>query len=348
MMNNDSLDNLLWQGRCLLVGLSFFIFAATSFASPSLKVASDGEKAIEQTGVSESNAVDYLAIVGNEKISLQEFQTAVQAGIRKRFYHGKVPEAELLAYRKEVAQTLIDRSLLLQEARKRQIQPDAKETDAEVARYSARYAKRQFWQDHKDEMLPGLIAAIEEESLLKQLEQRVRDVPEPDMLAVNAFYQSKPAFFTTPKQLRVSLIMLKVDPASSSDIWQAASLEAEDLVSRLRKGADFGEMARIHSGDQTASSGGDMGYIHQGMLAAPAQQSLDTLNEGEISDPVLLLQGIAILKLHERVEPVLNSFEEVKDRAKQLLQRELAESAWRELLENLSNNITVSINESAM
>ncbi len=347
MMNND-LDCLLWQGRYLLVGLSFFVFAAPSLASPSLKAAPDAEKTIEQTVDSESINVDYLAIVGDEKISLQAFQMAVQAGIRKRFYHGKVPEVQLRAYRKEVAQTLIDRSLLLQEAQRRQIQPDAEETKAEVARYSARYAKRQFWQDHKDEMLPGLIAAIEEESVLKQLEQRVRDVAAPDGLAVNAFYQSEREFFTTPEQLRVSLIMLKVDPASPSDVWQAASLEAEGLVSRLRKGADFGEMARIHSGDQTASTGGDMGYIHQGMLAEPAQRAIDALNEGEISEPILLLQGIAILKLHERVEPSLNSFEEVKIRAKQLLQRELAESAWRELLENLSKNITVSVNESVL
>jgi len=348
MMKSNPLESLWYQSRWLLMGFSFFVFTATSVASPSASIVSSDEKTTEQTVAGEPEGVDYLAVVGNEKITLQEFQTAVQAGIRKRFYHGKVPEEQLRDYRKEVAQTLIDRTLLLQEARKRQIQPDAKEVNAEVAEYSARYAERQFWQDHKDEMLPGLIAAIEEESLLTQLERGVRDVAEPDRQAVSVFYESKPAFFTTPEQLRVSLIMLKVDPSSGGNIWQAASLEAENLVSRLRKGADFGEMARIHSGDQTASSGGDMGYIHQGMLAAPAQQALDALNDGEVSDPVLLLQGIAIFKLHERVKPVLNSFEGAKDRAKQLLQRELAGNAWRELLENLRTNIKVSINGSLM
>jgi len=139
----------------------------------------------------------------------------------------------------------------------------------------------------------------------------------------------------------VSLILLKVDPSSPSKVWPEAADEAADIVDRIRKGADFAELARIHSGDKSAENGGDMGYLHIGMLSKPAQDVLNLMKPGEVSEPVMLLQGVAIFRL-EGVQPAqLNPLEKVKKRAKQLWTRENGEKAWSDLIARLRSQVTI-------
>lgn len=292
--------------------------------------------------------VEYFAVVGDQTILMSEFESAYQAGLRKRFYHGKVPQEQLQAFRKEVSQTLIDRALLVQEAKRVGVRPDAAAVKAQLAQYEARYSQQQHWRQNKDVILPGLTAALEEESLLQRFEERVRKVALPNDVAVREYYKKHPELFTTPEQIRLSLILLKVDPASTSDVWQAAREEAGILLKRLRGGADFAAMARIHSADASASAGGDMGYLHKGMLAGPAQQVIDQLQIGAVSEPVSLLTGIALFRLEERRQAKLNKFDDVAERARQLLVRELSDHAWQQAVKRLRDTTKVTINSAAL
>lgn len=291
---------------------------------------------------------EHFATVDGETITTKEFQSAFQAGIRKRFYHGKIPKEQLEAFKQEVSQALIDRVLLVQEAKRQGIKADEKYVKQQLAEYEKRYQSRPFWQQHKDDVLKGLRAALEEESILQILESKTRDVVLPQDEAAKKFYENNQALFTTPEKLRVSVILLKVSPASPANVWEAAHEEAMQLISRLKKGADFAELARIHSGDETAAKGGDMGFVHKGMLARPAQVALDKLNAGELSEPVMLLRGVGIFQLHEKQNPVLNPYSSVADRAKKLLQRENAKFAWSDLLEQLRSQANIEINTAAL
>ena len=295
-----------------------------------------------------SLGTEEFARVDGELITLKEFQSAFQAGIRKRFYHGKIPEEQLLAFRKEVSQTLIDRVLLVQEAKRQNLQANKSAIDKQLAAYEKRYEKRPFWQQHKKEMLNGLKLALEEENILQQLEQNTKAVALPDDEAAKRFYENNKDLFTTPEKLRLSVILLKVSPASPASVWEAANEEAVQLIEHLKKGADFSELARIHSGDETASKGGDMGFIHKGMLAKPAQVALDKLKPGEISEPVMLLRGVGIFQLHEKLAPSLNPYDQVAERAKKLLQRKNSELAWSDLLEQLRSQAKITINTAAL
>ena len=290
----------------------------------------------------------YFAKVNGKEISLKEFQTAFKAGASKRFYHGKIPEAELQAFKKEVSQKLVDRVLLLDEARRQSVSIDQKVVADKLADYEKRYADRPFWANNKASILPGLRTALEEQSLLTEFENRVRQIELPTEKQAREYYSKNPALFTTPEKLRVSLILLKVAPSSPADVWEAARVEAEDVIERIKKGSDFAQLARIHSGDATAAKGGDMGFIHKGMLAKPAQVAIDKMAAGETSPPIMLLRGVAVIRLEDKHEAALNAFDKVSERAKKLLQRENARVAWTDLLEKLRSNADVSINTVAL
>lgn len=253
-----------------------------------------------------------FAVVGGETISQEEHQSALHEGMRRKFFHGVPSQEQVDAYRREMAQGLIDRALLRQEAKRR---------------------------------------GLEGDNLLARLEADVRRVPEPGAEEVRKYYDAHLDKFTAPERLRVGLILLKVEPSATGAAWKAAEAEAARLVDRLRKaepqsrGADFAELARLHSGDVSASRGGDLGYVHKGMLAGEAQQVLDGMKPGDVSAPLLLLQGVAVLRLEDRIAPALSAFDAAKSRARDLLARERGEGAWQALIERLRRDTPVTINE---
>ncbi len=314
---------------CLAVCCSAQGVLAADAASPAAKA---GEKP------------EYFATVGGQKIPLVDYTAMLQANSRNRFYHGKAPEQDVEQFKKETAEQLVNRVLLLQEAARLKLAPEAKEVDARLAKQDEKRKKDEYWQQNRERLLPLLRKQLEDESRLEVLERRTKNVAKPSAEALKTFYKNNPDKFTAPEQIKVSTIILKVDPSSPESVWKAAVDEASGIVGKLRGGAKFDDMARIHSGDESAANGGDMGYIHQGMLATPAQNVLNMMSPGDISEPVVLLQGVGIFRLDERVAPRLNSFDKVQDRVESLLQREQGEQAWSKLLERLRKQTKIEIN----
>ncbi len=299
-------------------------------------------------------SVTPFAVIGADSISREEFQAALHEGMRRTFFHGAPQPEQLAAYRREVTQRLIDRVLLRQEIKRRHLVADAAVVDAGLLKIEQRLGGSQEWQRDRERAVPLLRMRLEEENTLEQLEAQVRQSvgkgagqdAGPDRAEIIKYYQDHPEQFTTPERVRVSLILLKVEPSASAQTWQAAEREAAQLVSKLHSGADFAALARLHSADTSTAKGGDLGYIHRGMLAAEAQQVLDKMvSVGEISAPVMLLQGVAILRLDERIAPALNAMSVAEPRARELLIRKQADAAWKGLLEGLRARTPIVIND---
>jgi len=290
-------------------------------------------------------AEDLFAIVDGEVISQQTFDMFLHVGKRQRFYHGDIPAAEAAAFRREVAQRLIDQALLKAAVRERKIVADPEQVKAQLASFEARYESRPHWQAQREGFLAELLPQVEERSQLEQLEAQVRQAGGTDEAGVLAYYRDNPDKFTTPERLRVSLILLGVAPWAKAPQWQAAVEEAQRLIKRLQQSGDFGEMARLHSSDESALKGGDLGYVHKGMLAEEAQQVIDALKPGEVSAAIRLLKGIAIFRVEERVEPVLNPFERVSKRAQELYAREMSDKNWRKFIDEVRSGADVRVRD---
>ncbi|MBK9132618.1 MAG: peptidylprolyl isomerase [Gammaproteobacteria bacterium] len=289
-----------------------------------------------------------LATVGGTVITEEEYLAHLQAGIRQRYFHGQVPDEALAALRREVAQSLIDRVLLAQEGRRRGIKPDGEWVDAQLKELDERFGTDTRWQSVRAETLREGRRQLEEDSVIRQFRRQVEAVPAGDSTALREYYRSHPDKFTTPERVRVSMILLKVEPWAPGASWEAAREEAARLVERLRDGADFSDLARLHSADPSAGRGGDLGYVHRGMFSEETQGVIDALTPGGLSAPVRLLQGFAIFRLDERVPPQLNDFAQAEARVRDLLQRERQEAAWEGMLADLRGHAGVEINEAVL
>lgn len=276
-----------------------------------------------------------FARVNDHTISLQEFYARYNALIRQRFYHGAPPESQAEAVRQEVADVLIERELLVEEAGRRGIQPDETKVEKAVAAAETRYAAEPGWQQQREKLLPRLKEQISRQSLIEQVEKAIKDVPPPADTEARAFYDQKPDLFTEPEKLHMSIIVLSVDPSSPKEVWASAREEMQKILTRIKEGADFAEMARQYSSDKSAANGGNLGYIHEGMLSEPLQAKIDKFQTGEITEPVTILEGVAIYRLDNRVPSKLMEFSEVAQRAQDLLQRERVEQTWKETISRL-------------
>jgi peptidyl-prolyl cis-trans isomerase SurA len=98
-------------------------------------------------------------------------------------------------------------------------------------------------------------------------------------------------------EFRVGEILLPVDnPADAADIRGLA----ERLVQQIRSGADFRAVAQQFSKSATAAIGGDIGWILPGELEPALDRAITGLAVGQVSDPLEVADGIAIVQLTDQ------------------------------------------------
>jgi len=329
----------------LVLWCGFFFWVGEISAAPQQTTSSVANEGEAKEGQEKPQALDYIAIVNGQRVSMGQYVSALRRGVRERFYHGKVEDDEAKKFRKEVADELIERALLVQEAKRRKLNHDADEVEVNVRAFDAKFQDDPEWAKARDNVLSELREKLIDDSLAKVIKLSETSVKEPVESELRKYYADHKDLFTTPVRNRVSLILLRVDPASSSDVWKQASDEAASIVERINAGADFAELARIHSSDKSAENGGNMGFVHLGMLGENAEKVLAIMEPGEVSAPVVLLEGVSIFRLEERTSPTLNTFDSVKERARRLYQREKGEEAWKALLARLHADAKVTVND---
>jgi peptidyl-prolyl cis-trans isomerase SurA len=102
-----------------------------------------------------------------------------------------------------------------------------------------------------------------------------------------------------------------------------------DLKDRIEHGADFAELARLHSDDASAARGGDLGWVTPGDVVPDFEHAMDALKPGQVSAPFKSPFGWHIVQVLERRQQDMT-----KDRqrlaARQSLKQRKSEDQWQE------------------
>jgi len=88
--------------------------------------------------------------------------------------------------------------------------------------------------------------------------------------------------------------------------------EAEEVIKRLKNGEDFAKVANEKSKD-TNAEGGDLGFFTRGQMLKPFEDAAFALEPGQISEPVQTQFGWHVIKVEEKRDQALPSYEDVKD-----------------------------------
>ncbi|MET0666953.1 MAG: peptidylprolyl isomerase [Methyloceanibacter sp.] len=88
--------------------------------------------------------------------------------------------------------------------------------------------------------------------------------------------------------------------------------DAKAILERLNKGEDFATLAKEKSKDSNAE-GGDLGFFTRGQMLKPFEDAAFALDVGKISDPVQTQFGWHVIKVEEKRDQALPSFDQVKE-----------------------------------
>lgn len=276
-----------------------------------------------------------VALVNDEPITVQELQTALSETEDKGSQTIEATPEEKEALARRLLEQLIERKMLLQEARRLQIKltegemqdrlseiREGMEEEAFLRYLSEQKRTKEAWEASAREML--LI-----EKLLNQLVGDQISLPEEELLQ---YYNSNLEQWSVPEQIKLRQILVETET------------EAEAIRQSLAEGADFVEAAQTHAQTLEFGKDGDLGYRAAGELPVEFEP-LFTAEIGSVSGAIKTPFGYHLVKVEDRRPARTLSFDEVKERIYQTLLEEKREVLFSRWFENIRRKTEVKINE---
>ena len=151
---------------------------------------------------------------------------------------------------------------------------------------------------------------------------------------IESYYKDNLAQFQIPEKLKVSRIYL---PFAGQD-KALVQAEAQSVMDRIRRGEDFAALAKVHSKDDKAKTGGDWGLYEWQTLAAKEQEEIKKLGTGKVSDIITLEDGISIIKVTEKEPAATTLLTEAKPRIRNILLDQKARAMAAQRIGNLETS----------
>ena len=121
----------------------------------------------------------------------------------------------------------------------------------------------------------------------------------------------------------------------ASHILMDTESEAIDVINMLNDGDDFAELAKNKSTGPSGPSGGDLGWFKRGQMVPPFEKAAFSLNKNEISQrPVQTQFGWHVIKIFDKRIPEAPSYESMKSKLIQDLERKIVSKKIQDLRNN--------------
>jgi parvulin-like peptidyl-prolyl isomerase len=132
--------------------------------------------------------------------------------------------------------------------------------------------------------------------------------------------------YTDPAKVRLREIVVRFDETNEIEQGQ----KARQIRADIEQGADFAEVARMHSESGSREAGGDLGFFNDGELTESLATVAFSLNPGEISEIIRLEKAFYILRVEEAVEATTKELDDVRNEvADAIFQEKMTEQMER-------------------
>jgi len=286
----------------------------------------------------------YAATVNTNIITIGSVYEMIQeASQRLRALHsGKELEEKSVELFMSGLERLIDQYLIIEDFRALKFQMPERLVDDEIndivnKRYNGDRAAMLASLEESQITLDEWRDIIRNQLIVRMM--RSREIGERIVVSprqITEAYEARREKYDEPAQVRLRLIYV-----NAGTKIEEARAEANDLKTRVTAGEDFETIAREHSDDASASTGGDWGWIEPDQLRPELQHALALAEVGSISDVIEIPEGFYILKVEERKEAATKTFDEVRATIETELREKQGEKYYREWIARLRNKYPV-------
>jgi peptidyl-prolyl cis-trans isomerase SurA len=269
-----------------------------------------------------------VAIVNDDVITLYELNARIRdmTGMEPSVLRVK-DEKKYLEARRKILDLLIDEKITESKIQELGIKVTEQQVDEAIER-----VKQRNNMTHED-LVQGLrgkgLTFEEYRSDLRKNLQRARlinyEVKSKIVISeqeVEAYYADHKGEFRSEAKVGLATIILKRDRAGGENPNDPAMVKAKEILSRIRAGEDFGELAKAFSEGPGAEEGGELGDFDPEKLDPELSRIVKGLSVGEVSEPINRAAAVQIIKLTERQASRQQSLEEVREEIQDILFRE--------------------------
>ncbi|HTQ07515.1 MAG TPA: peptidylprolyl isomerase [Polyangiaceae bacterium] len=292
-----------------------------------------------------------VAVVGEHAILLSDLRERAQpflVQILSQVPNGAQRNAAISQLYKGLIEKLVDEELEQRAAIQAKVAVTPHEVDEALAKVAAQNnvsVERLFQEARRT----GLDEASYRDELRRQLLQtklinvrlqgRIR-VSDDDLRAA---YDKLVVEEREKLAFKVAWVLVATRPGAGA-AEMAARRELAERVQKEAAHGDFAALARRYSDDpSTRDTGGVLPATHVAELAPQLRRVVESLEVGQPSAVVVVPTGFAVLKLTEREESSLPSFEEAKSELAQRVYLEKMTQARRSWLDNLRRQQHVEV-----
>jgi parvulin-like peptidyl-prolyl isomerase len=287
-----------------------------------------------------------VAIVNDDVITLFEYKAeheSLYQFLRSQL-QGEEFSKQYEAQKKELLERMITERLLLQEARKSNLNVNEQlrmyidniktqyniGSDEELRRQMAQQGVDfEVWRRQQEKAL------LQQAVIFSEVGRNIV-IDETDV--VNYFDQH-PDEFTDPTEYKLRAISISSEEKNDDEV----RAKIQEIDEKLAAGEDLGALASQYSEGPEKESQGDLGTFKQGELAEPLQNAVENLEAGDMTSWIQMPNGWYRIKLEEKKESRLKPFEEVKSEIENKLYNQEQQKKIQEYVEELRKRSYIKI-----
>ena len=197
-------------------------------------------------------------------------------------------------------------------------------TDAEIAPY---------FESHKADYRVGEQRKVKYLLLDREQARQTVAVPQAD---IQRYYNDNSQQYTSPERVRASHILLNTGGKDEA----AVRKQAEELLAKIKAGADFAELAKKYSEDPgSKEKGGDLDFFPRGQMVPEFEQAAFSLQPGQVSELVKTQYGFHIIKVVEKQAGSTQTLDQVRAQIQQTLAAQIADRQITDRARQLAEKI---------
>jgi parvulin-like peptidyl-prolyl isomerase len=289
---------------------------------------------------------EIVAVVNDDIITLSEYKREYDGRyqVLRAQVSGDEFDRQYAQMKKELLNEMITNILLLQEAQKKGF--DVKEqVNMAIESIKKEYSINSDEEFRRALQQQGLvyeewIKAMEEKFLRDNVifSEVGRNIVIDDSKTVN-YYKLHPEEFTEPVEYKLRAIYILEEGKSEAEI----EAKKREIDEKIQAGEEFADLAGQYSEGPGKESQGDLGSFKKGHLEKTQEQAVNKLKAGEMTPWLNLKDYWVRLKLEERKESRLKTFEEARKEIEEKLFNQEREKRLREYLKELKEKSYIKI-----
>lgn len=289
---------------------------------------------------------EIVAIVNDDIITLSQYKMEEQNlyQMLSEQFQGDELAKQFALNKKYLLDRMIENLLLLQEAKKKDInvkeqlkmmieklkKDNSIDSDEELIRAMSRQGiDFEGWKKEAEKtyLIQGLVYSELQSSIIVE-----------DSEVLN-YYKLHPQEFTEPTEYKLRAIFISGEGRSEAEI----EAKKREISQKIASGEDFASLGGSSSEGPEKQNQGDLGRFKKGELEKSLEQAVESLKAGEVTPWLQVKGGWYLLKLEEKKESRLKSFEEARNETEEKLFNQKRQEKTNEFIKKLREKSYIKI-----